>query len=363
MTMSSDDEEGAFAFSGDWREFAPIAFTNLLLCIVTLGIYTFWARTRERRYLWSNTRFIDERLEWTGTALELLIGYGLAIVLFGLPVAALQFGLQALVLRGYGGYAAISGIILYFLLLYLIGVAIFRALRYRLSRTFWRGIRGGSHDQGLSYGFSYIWRTLVGSLLLGLLIPWSMVSLWNKRWNAMSFGPMDFASNARAGPIFARFLLFYLSPIAFIILFGLLAYWGMMPGPGALRPPPADLRQTVFLILIAAYLLFFVVLGLIALVYYAAYFREVIGNLTLGELSFDFTASTWDWLKLAIGNLLLVVLTLGIGQIFLGYRNWAFFIRHMRAYGEVRIDALTQSTTREPGQGEGLLDAFDVGAF
>jgi len=58
------DSQGnkAFAFSGDWREFAPIAFTNLLLSIVTLGVYLFWARTRERRYLWSRTQFIDDRL-------------------------------------------------------------------------------------------------------------------------------------------------------------------------------------------------------------------------------------------------------------------------------------------------------------
>ncbi len=361
--MSSGDEQGAFGFNSNWREFAPIAFTNLLLCIVTLGIYTFWARTRERRYLWSQTRFIDDQLEWTGTGLELMIGYVLAIVLFGLPVAALQFGLQAMILRGYPGYAGITGIVLYFGLLYLVGIAIFRALRYRLSRTFWRGIRGGSHEQGLRFGFSYVWRTIAGSLLLGLLIPWSMVSLWNKRWDSMSFGPMQFDSNARVAPIFGRFLLFYLSPIFILVLLGLLAYWGMFPAPGKLAPTPATMQQQVIVIAILAYLMFFVVLGLIALVFYAAYFREVIGNLTLGELSFEFTATTWDWLKLALGSLLLVVVTLGIGQIFIGYRNWTFFVRHMRAYGDVRIDALTQSTTREPGQGEGLLDAFDVGAF
>ncbi len=361
--MTTTEEPGAFEFNSNWREFAPIALTNLLLCIVTLGIYTFWARTRERRYLWSQTRFIDDRLEWTGTGLELMIGYGLAIVLFGLPVAALQFGLQALVLRGYPGYAAITGIVLYFGLLYLIGIAIFRALRYRLSRSFWRGIRGGSHEQGVGFGFSYVWRTLAGSLVFGLLIPWSMISLWNKRWNAMSFGPMQFESNARTGPIFARFLLFYLTPIIMIILIAVLIVWGMVPSPGQLAPAPGTVQQQVILIAILAYLLFFVVLGLIALAFYAAYFREVIGNLTLGDLSFEFTATTWDWLKLALGSLLLVVVTLGIGQIFLGYRNWTFFVRHMRAYGEVRLDALTQSTTKEPGQGEGLLDAFDVGAF
>ena len=75
----------AFGFKGTWQGYAPIAFTNLLLTIVTLGIYTFWARTRTRRYLWSQTRFIDDRLEWTGTGLELFIGYMLAILFFVAP--------------------------------------------------------------------------------------------------------------------------------------------------------------------------------------------------------------------------------------------------------------------------------------
>lgn len=65
----------AFVFEGTWREFAPIAFTNLLLTIVTLGIYRFWATTRERQYLWSRSRFIDEHLEWTGLGKELFFGF------------------------------------------------------------------------------------------------------------------------------------------------------------------------------------------------------------------------------------------------------------------------------------------------
>ena len=40
----TQDVASAFAFTGDWRDYAPIAFTNLLLTIVTLGFYSFWAR-------------------------------------------------------------------------------------------------------------------------------------------------------------------------------------------------------------------------------------------------------------------------------------------------------------------------------
>ena len=61
--MSNESYDKGIEFNGNWREYAPIAFTNLLLTIVTLGIYRFWATARTRRYLWARTRFIDRRSE------------------------------------------------------------------------------------------------------------------------------------------------------------------------------------------------------------------------------------------------------------------------------------------------------------
>ncbi|RYY24403.1 MAG: DUF898 domain-containing protein [Sphingomonadales bacterium] len=356
----------AFEFHGTWREFAPIAFTNLLLTIVTLGIYGFWAKTRERQYLWAHTRFIDDRLEWTGTGLELFIGYLMAILLFVLPLGVLQFVIQSLAIQGHHGGAALLTILLYFAVFYLIGVAIFRALRYRLSRTYWHGIRGGSSEQGFSYGLTHLWKTLVGSFALGLMVPWAMTGLWNARWNAMSFGPHEFNSNADWRPIMGRYLLYYLAPILLLIagvagaaLFGSSA--GTMTAQTVRTPDEA--MQVVILAAVIGYFVFFILLGLVSIFYYAAYFREVVSNLSLADLDFKFEARSWDWFKLIIGSFLLVVFTLGIGLIFVGYRNWSFFIRHMNGYGTLDLDSFTQSTTRTPGQGEGLLDAFDVGAI
>jgi uncharacterized membrane protein YjgN (DUF898 family) len=350
----------AFEFAGNWREFAPIAFTNLLLSIVTLGVYTFWAKTRERRYLWSQTRFIDDRLEWTGTGLELFIGYVMAFFLFLVPLGLVQFAVQALAFRGQDGLALLLLVGFYLAFLYLVGVAIYRALRYRLSRTYWHGIRGGSDDQGFGYAVSHLWKSIVGTMVFGLLVPWSMVHLWNERWNRMSFGPHEFTSGARvSNSLMGRYMLYYLMPIILFIGVGLVAYFF---GP-AIGGSPEQMQLSLILVAAVAYIGFFVLLGLIALTFYAAYFREVVGNLTLGGLEFDFDARTVDWLTLFIVNVLLVVGTLGIGSIFLGYRNWAFFVRHMQAYGTLDLDDFTQSMTREPKQGEGLLDAFDVGAF
>lgn len=352
----------AFGFHGNWREYAPIAFTNLLLIIVTLGIYRFWATTRTRRYLWSRTRFIDEHLEWTGTGLELLIGFLLVLALFGIPFIFLQFGMQAMIFQGYAAEAGLLALAAVAFIFYLGGVARFRMLRYRLSRTWWHGIRGGADDKGWGYGWSYVWRYLLSFIALYLPVPWAMMALWNQRWSKMSFGPFGFESNAQAAPVYGRFLLFYLLPILFAVLFfgaaaSLMEGGSLLPRPGE-APDPSLFGAFILLIL-----LLYAALGLVALVFYAKFFRVAIGGLSLSTLDFHFDARTKDWFKLILGDIALVILTLGIGAIFLSYRHWKFFVTHLDASGEIRLSELTQSTTAAPGQGEGLADAFDIGAI
>ena len=359
--MDRSHADSAFAFEGSWKEFAPIAFTNLLLTIVTLGIYRFWATARERRYLWSRSRFVDEHLEWTGTGKELLVGFLLVIALIFVPLFLLQFVAQRLILEGQEAAGAIVTLVPLLLLFYLGGVARFRALRYRLSRTHWRGIRGGSDDNGFGYGASYAWKTLVGWLPAGLLIPWSLASLWNERWNKMSFGPFAFESDADASGIYGRFFLFYLAPL---LLFGGAVFMGLAGGGlGYAAGGEEGAAVGAIVTIIGAVLFFYLGLGLIAVAFYAKFYREMVGALRWRDLTFSFEASTLDWVKLLLGDVALVVLTLGIGSIFLGYRHWKFFIDHLEAGGEILLDEVTQSTTRAEGHGEGLLDAFDIGAI
>ncbi|MDG5747955.1 YjgN family protein [Qipengyuania sp. XHP0207] len=356
-----EGEQSAFVFEGTWREFAPIAFTNLLLTIVTLGIYRFWATARERRYLWSKSRFVDEQLEWAGTGKELFFGFLIVLLLFAMPVVLINFVAQALIARGQEILGALLGIAPLLIIFYLTGVARFRGLRYRLSRTRWRGIRGGSDEPGFRYGLSYMWKSIVAWIPLGLLIPWSMTSLWNERWNKMSFGPYQFQSDAEAGSVFARFFVFYLAPF---IMFGgavAMAGMGMLAGYGIGGEDGMALGGAFGVI--GMILFFYLGLGLIAVAFYAKFYREVVGATRWKDLNFSFEASTMDWVKLLIGDALLVVFTLGIGLIFLSYRHWKFFITHLEANGEILLDELTQSTTRTARHGEGLLDAFDMGAI
>ena len=354
--MSEAEEVSAFTFEGTWREYAPIAFTNLLLTIVTLGIYRFWATTRSRQYLWSRTRFIDDQLEWAGTGGELFKGALMAVLLVLLPLAGLRMLTQHLILSGHPGLGGLVGFVTALGFYVLIGTALFRALRYRLARTYWRGIRGGSDDPGLRYGWSYVWKHFVGALALGLMMPWAMVSLWNERWNAMTFGPYAFTARGRLDGLMGRFILCYLAPFIGIAMVSVVMVPAMIAGGGK---PGAALGVTTVL---AGFGVYFI-MGLVVMAYYAKYFRQMVAGLSLHTLDFGFTARTMDWIKLYLGDVALVVCTLGVGVIFLNYRHWKFYVSHMHADGHIDVDELTQSATAAPSQGEGLLDAFDMGAF
>lgn len=362
--QGSHDMEGAdsaFVFEGNWKDFARIALPNLLLTIVTLGIYRFWATARERRYLWSRTRFVDEHLEWAGTGKELFFGFVMVFVLFGLPYFFLTFAAQALIARGYEEIGVALSMLAALAIFYLLGVARFRGLRYRLSRTRWRGIRGGSDSAGFLFGLSYMWKTVVGWLPLGLAIPWSMTSLWNERWSKMSFGPFAFESHAESGNVFARFLLFYLSPLVLFVGGLFMAGMGMLAGYGVGGEDGMAIGGVIGII--GLILFFYLGLGLIAVAFYAKFYREVVGATSWKDLQFSFEASSMDWVKLLIGDALLVVFTFGIGFVFLSYRHWKFFMTHLEASGEILLDELTQSQTKTAKHGEGLLDAFDMGAI
>jgi uncharacterized membrane protein YjgN (DUF898 family) len=351
----------AVQFTGTWREYLPIAASNVLLTVVTLGVYRFWATARQRRYLWSRTEVIGDRLEWSGTGKEMFIGFLIVMAILLPFFLFIQFLFPALIARG-KMEAAVGIVSLFYIgLIYLGGFAIFRALRYRLSRTWWRGIRGGSNDPGWNYGGEYLGRVALSAMTMFIVWPWAATRLWSGRWNQMSFGPLNFRTNLTAEGLKGRWAAVYLVPISLLILVGLGA--ALLGTWGVLTEPSPDTGATLAGILLGVFLLVYLAIPLMTLHWYAKFYRKAAESLSLGELEFGFDASTWDWLKLFLGNLALAVVTLGLGLAYWGYRNWAFMVRHLHLYGEINATQLTQSATHAPGEAEGLADAFDIGAI
>jgi uncharacterized membrane protein YjgN (DUF898 family) len=349
----------AIEFTGNWREYLPIAVTNVLLTIVTLGIYRFWATARQRRYLWSRTHVIDDSLEWSGTGKEMFVGF-LVVVAALLPFFLfIQFLFPALIARGQHVAAGIVMLIFYIAILYLTGVAGFRALRYRLSRTWWHGIRGGSNNPGWHYGAEYLGRHALSVLTLFIMFPWAATRLWNSRWNEMSFGPFHFSSDLTAEGLKGRWALLYIVPPALLMFAGVL----MMGMIGSMSGPPTEARVGVFGVIFLIILMVYLAIPLLTLHWFAKFYRHAADATRLGGIEFGFDARTRDWLKLFLGNIALAVVTLGFGLAFWGYRNWSFMVRHTHLYGEVDLAKLTKSSVKAPAEAEGWADAFDVGAI
>lgn len=107
---------------------------NLFMNIITLGIYSFWGKARLRRYIVGSFSLRDDRFEYTGTGKELFFGFLKAVAVLVVIFAPFMIATRI------APDAAWPPILL-IPVLYVIPVACYCALRYRLSRLQWRGIR------------------------------------------------------------------------------------------------------------------------------------------------------------------------------------------------------------------------------
>ena len=80
--------EEAFSFTGSGSEYFRIWIVNLILSVVTLGIYSAWAKVRRLEYLYRNTRVAGASFDYHGRPLAILKGRIIAVLLFGGYTAA-----------------------------------------------------------------------------------------------------------------------------------------------------------------------------------------------------------------------------------------------------------------------------------
>ena len=69
-------------FNGTGLEYFKIWIVNILLVIVTLGLYYPWAKVRNNRYFYANSTLEDRNFDYHATGKQLFLGYLLAMALF-----------------------------------------------------------------------------------------------------------------------------------------------------------------------------------------------------------------------------------------------------------------------------------------
>jgi uncharacterized membrane protein YjgN (DUF898 family) len=172
--------QGIARFVGRGKAFWRLPSCGAVLLMFTLGIYRFWLTTDVRRYLWSNTELSGESFEYMGTAYELLLGFLIAIALL-VPFYAALF----LLTLAPNNIWSLLGL----LILILLGqYAFYRARRYRLTRTIYRGVRFHQTGSAILYSVcAVLWWALI-ILSAGLAYPFAQAQLERFKMRHTFFG-------------------------------------------------------------------------------------------------------------------------------------------------------------------------------
>ena len=342
-----------------------LGFVNAFLKIITLGIYSFWGKTEVRRRLWSFTRLNGEPLEYTGTGKELFLGF---LIIFFVVLLPVFLGGEAVKTYFGGQHPAVNiyKIILYFLFFLFIGNIMYRAQRYRLSRTRWRGIRGALIGDPQRYGWTYFWTLALPFLIVALLagtvarltapsvgglivILGLLAGLWVLPWRAnklqdmltrdMRFGDGPLTYSGSSKPLYKRYLyawggsalLLLMAATASILVLiqSGLAKSALDLGkfPDATKLSPGDpLIRTITLAMFAIFaiwILTFVLAAIITAWYRAYQMNHFARNTGFLGAHFRLSATGPSLVWLAISNWLLGILGLLVG-VGLGYALAAY---------------------------------------
>jgi len=304
------------AYTGEGGELLLIGIVNWLLTMVTLGFYFAWARVRYLRFMIGSVRANGDPFTFLGKGSELFWGVLRAWLLFGLPLIALAVAIN--LTTGDPGTTALLMALFYAVLLVFVPFAVIGSLRYRASRTSWRGIRFGFDGRFGEFAPQYLVRMVGMVLTLGIAYPF--VSNWRREYVLAHsrFGSESFGYDGNASDLFPRYLLCWLFTLP---TFGLTMGW--FHG------------------------------------YQQAYFWN---HTTLAGARFRSRLTGGDWLAMSIVNAFLVAFTLGIAA------PWAYVRLHRMFFNGLSLEAIDLAkvharASEGSGTGEaaaGMLDP-DVG--
>jgi len=348
----------SITYDGHTGQVYKIWLLNFLMNIITLGIYSFWGKTRLRQYIAGAFSLNQDRFEYTGTGKELFLGFLKAIPLF------LALYLPYLV-ASFMDSEAFWPVLLLLPLFYFFPVAIYSALRYRMSRTNWRSIRFGLDGSAVQYANIYLWRWFLDIVSLGILIPYSDIKRYRYLADNACYGDIPFRFEGRGKDLMSIHLATYSVALGLLLI----AFYGFqqlavsfemvrnVAIENSLSMDEAVLlvfSETDLLSALAYITLPFIIFPLVRLIYKTALIHELTNHLYAGDIGFKSTVTTMGLAKLKLGNFLILVFTLGLGLPYVMQRNLRFFAQHTQVKGDLETSSIRQASNRKTSDAEGL---------
>jgi uncharacterized membrane protein YjgN (DUF898 family) len=360
------------SFTGSGSEYFRIWIVNLLLTLVTFGIYFPWAKVRKLRYFYGNTLVAGHPFDFHGDPKKMLRGYAIVSTLFIAYSVAVQFSPTA------GGIALLVLVAIWPALLY-------AGQRFRLSQTSWRGLRFGFHGT-LGGAYKAFWplllplvllvplfwqvdalsrgaspRSAIGWVAAAVFVGYAAIPLlmWSlKRWQHGGLGLGNVHARFTAGPwsFYAVWLKTMLVTIAAAGAFGAVVaviYGIGDPLAGLARQSGQGGLRTLMWVLLAVLLVFgYAAVLWVSKPYFASRMQNLVWNRTESTaIGFDSRLRFRPLLWLSVKNWLLIILTLGLYWPFAAIATAKMKLEAIDVLAHRDLDALVR------GEGELSKDA------
>ncbi|WP_420474087.1 YjgN family protein [Noviherbaspirillum sp. ST9] len=335
----------AFEFTGSGSEYFRIWIVNLLLTIVTLGVYSAWAKVRKTRYFYDNTILAGASFEYHGSPMSILRGRLVALAFFGAYNIAFMISDTA-------GFAALA----------LLGAAIpwliWKSLQFKLYNSSYRGIRFGFGGTAGKVYLTYLVLPLATLLSAYLLAPFTHQRIKKFQHEHSRYGGTSFSFHASAGSFYKAYLIAFL-----VALGGLVAIAAAFGGTfaaiikaGSPKDAGAAAVGTILIFLLVVYAWLFSLLPL-----FLTLIQNLIWNHThLGNHRFMSRMRVGKMAFIALSNMIGIVATLGLFIPFAQIRTMRYRIESMAILPSGSLDDfIADAQENASSTGEAAADLLD----
>jgi uncharacterized membrane protein YjgN (DUF898 family) len=341
---SSADEGRSlrFSFAGDGGEYFRIWIVNLLLSIVTLGIYSAWAKVRREQYFHRNLLLDGSGFDYHGQPIPILKGRIVAFLLLVLLSITQNFN------------PLLYGIALVLLVPVVPWLAV-KAFRFRAHNTSYRGLRFSFHG---TYGQAF--KVFVGYGLLAMFTFWLAFPLFYRQLRKFvldntRFGTTPFECAVGIGAIYRIFIFPVL--IMFLLVIGLIIVV-VSAFAGQNNPLLMFLLGAAFILIPLA------IIGVqaVLLPYIQARTANAVWNTTnLGPHAFVSRLPVGGYIGLTLINWLAIICTLGLFIPWARVRVARYRAEHLdMAVSGSLDDFLAAEATAASALGDETAEMFDL---
>lgn len=328
-----------FSFTGSGSEYFRIWIVNLLLTILTLGIYSAWAKVRKTRYFYDNTKVAGSSFDYHGNPVAILKGRIVAVLFFvAYNVAAYVSDALSLAMLG--------------ILMLIVPWLLWKSLQFKLYNSSYRGIRFGFRGTLGKVYLTYLLLPILTVFSLYLLAPYMHRQMKKFQHEESRYGNTHFSFHGTAGSFYKAYFIVFLISLAGIIVIGL-GFWGTFWG--AYRAGAAGIGAFA-LFFLAAYLWMFLLIPI-----FLTLLQNLIWNKTrLGEHQFKSEMRVGRMIFIALTNILGIVLTLGLFMPFAQVRSMKYRIESMTLIPASSLESFIADTQAQASAtGEGMADLLD----